>query len=179
MPNWCENHLSIYGKTEDMQEFMKVITNADGSYSLLENLYPTPEELNIGNVSMTPDEQQIRNQEKFGYKSWYDWRIDKWGTKWAENDLNIGQEYTERPDGHSVIAFNFETAWAPPLEAFDKIAMDYPNLLFCIYYEEPGMAFCGNKIWAKGEVVQQEQAELVSRYFDEEYYYDEYCVNAE
>ena len=47
---------------------------------------------------MTPDEQQIANFEKFGYKSWYDWRIDKWGTKWNESDLSIGQEYTENND---------------------------------------------------------------------------------
>ena len=179
MPNWCSNNLSVYGKKEDMQKFMEAITKEDGEYSLLENLYPTPEELNIGNVSFTVDEQQQANFEKFGYKSWYDWRIDKWGTKWPESELHLGQNYTENADGTSVIAFNFESAWSPPIEAFDKISKDYPNLLFCLYYEEPGMCFCGNNVWAKGKCVESEQANLVSSYFEEQYLFDLYVTNAD
>lgn len=177
MPNWCENHLSIYGKQEDMKKLMEVITINDGEYSLLEKLYPTPDELNIGDVSMNPDEQQIANFEKFGYKSWYDWRIAHWGTKWSESDLNIGQEYTENEDGTSVIAFNFESAWSPPIEAFTKISKDYPEILFCLYYEEPGMGFCGKNIWALGEMQENEQSELISSYFDEDYVYQNYYSN--
>lgn len=177
MPNWCENHLSIHGKKEDMDKLIEVISIGGGEYSLLEKLYPTPEELNIGDVSMKPDEQQIRNQEKFGYKSWYDWRIDKWGTKWPESDLNIGQDYTINSDETATIAFNFDTAWAPPIEAFDKISIDYPDILFCLYYEEPGMGFCGRNVWAKGECVESYQAELITRYFDEDYLFDEYINN--
>lgn len=173
MPNWCENNLSIFGKIEDMEKLMEVITISEDEYELLEKLYPTPEELNVGNVStISPDEQQLANQEKYGYKSWYDWRIDKWGTKWNENDLSIGQEYTVQNDDWSVIAFNFNTAWAPPIEAFDKISVDYPNLLFCLYYEEPSMAFCGKNVWINGESIESSQAELVTRYFDEEYLYE-------
>ena len=179
MPNWCSNNLSIYGKQEDMKKLMEVITVSEDEYSLLEKLYPTPEELNIGNVSMTPDEQQIANFEKFGYKSWYDWRIDKWGTKWPESDLNIGQDYTENNDGTSVIAFNFESAWSPPIEAFNEICKDYSNLVFCLYYEESGMGFCGSNIWANGKCQEEYQAELVSRYFDESYYYETYIENKE
>lgn len=172
MPNWCENNLSIYGKKEDMDKFMEVITLPDGQYELLEKLYPTPEELNIGHVSMTPDEQQLANEKKYGYKSWYDWRIDKWGTKWTESDLNLGQDYTIRGD-NSEIAFNFETAWAAPIEAFDKISKDYPNLLFCLYYQEPGMGFCGRNVWLNGEAIEVTHGELISSYFDEEYLYEE------
>jgi hypothetical protein len=177
MPNWCSNNLSIYGKIEDMKKLMEVITIGEDEYSLLEKLYPTPDELNIGDVSFTVDEQQQANFEKFGYKSWYDWRIAKWGTKWPESDLHVGQDYTENKDGTAVIAFNFESAWCSPLEAFDKISMDYPNLLFCIYYEEPGMGFCGSAVWGDGERQQNSQAELIDRYFDEEYLFDSYINN--
>ena len=177
MPNWCSNNLSVYGKTEDMKKFMEVITIGDDEYSLLEKLYPTPEELNIGDVSFTVDEQQQTNFDKYGYKSWYDWRIAKWGCKWPESDLHLGQDYTENLDGTSVVAFNFESPWCSPLEAFDKISMDYPNLLFAIYYEETGMAFCGKTIWANGERVENYQAELIDRYVDEEYLFEEYINN--
>jgi hypothetical protein len=160
-----------------MEKLMEVITLSDGQHSLLEKLYPTPDELNIGDVSMNPDEQQIANFEKFGYKSWYDWRVAKWGTKWPESDLSIGQEYTEHSDETATIAFNFETAWGSPLEAFDKISKDYPNLLFCIYYEEPGMGFCGKCIWGKGERQEEEESNLIGSYFDEQYLFDEYINN--
>lgn len=177
MPNWCENHLSIYGKKDDMKEIMDVIDMGNDEYSLLNALYPTPEELNIGDVSMNPDEQQIANFEKFGYKSWYDWRIDKWGTKWPESSLSVGQKYTENSDGTSVIAFNFETAWAPPIEAFSKIAKDYPNILFCLYYEEPGMGFCGSNVWGNGKVQEEMQTDLVSKWFEEDWLYQQYIVD--
>ena len=160
-----------------MKKLMEVITIGEDEYSLLEKLYPTPDELNIGDVSFSVDEQQQANFEKFGYKSWYDWRIAKWGTKWPESDLHVGQDYTENKDGTAVIAFNFESAWCSPLEAFDKISMDYPNLLFCIYYEEPGMGFCGSAVWGDGERQQNSQAELIDRYFDEEYLFDSYINN--
>ena len=175
MPNWCENNLSIYGKKEDMEKIMKVITSGEEKYSLLESLYPTPEALNIGNVSMTPDETQLENLKLYGYKSWYDWRIGKWGCKWPESSLEVGQNYTEYGD-HAVIAFNFETPWSPPIEAFSKISKDYPNLLFCLYYEEPGMGFCGRNVWANGETKEEDSSELISRWFDEDYLYTEYVV---
>ena len=179
MPNWCENNLSIYGKEEEMKKLMEVITISEDEYSLLDKLYPTPEELNIGDVSFTVDEQQIANLEKFGYKSWYDWRIEKWGTKWSESDLEIGQEYTINHDGTATIAFNFNSAWSPPIEAFNKISKDYPNILFCLYYEEPGMGFCGSNIWAKGECQEEYQSELVSRYFSEDYLHKLYVIGEE
>ena len=95
MPNWCENNLSIYGKQEDMNKLMEVITIGEDTYSLLEKLYPVTDELSICDVLVNPDEQQIANFEKFGYKSWYDWSIAHWGTKWPESSLDIGQVFTE------------------------------------------------------------------------------------
>lgn len=176
MPNWCENNLSIYGKIEDMQKIMEIITIEDGQFSLLETLYPTPDELMMGNVPFVSNEQMKENAKKYGFESWYDWRIAHWGCKWPESSLAIGQEYTKHDDGTAVIAFNFETAWAPPIEAFDKISEDYPNLLFCLYYQEPGMGFCGTNVWANGEQVESTEAELVSSYFDEEYLFDKFIT---
>ena len=178
MPNWCENHLSIYGKKEDMDKFISVIKAGEDEYKILDNLYPTPEELMIGDVSFTVDEIQKANLEKFGYKSWYDWRIDKWGTKWQECDLFVQQEYTIRAEDKSEIAFGFNTAWAPPIEAFNKISADYPSILFCLYYEEPGMGFCGKNIWFDGECKEEYQSELIQNYFEEDYLFETYSEEA-
>ena len=77
MPNWCENQLSITGPHEDMVKLHGIIRISEDEFQLLEALYPTPEDLKIGDVSLVPDEKQTSNLEKHGYKSWYDWRIDK------------------------------------------------------------------------------------------------------
>ena len=178
MPNWCQNNLSIYGKQEEMKKIMEIITIREDEYSLLDTLYPTPEELNIGDVSIqTVSEQQTANFEKFGYKSWYEWRIDKWGTKWPETDISVGQEYTENQDGTSVIAFNFDTAWGPPIDAFNKISKDYPDVLFCLYFEETGMGFCGSRVWAKGEIELEEDSQIITTYFEEDYLFETLITN--
>lgn len=175
MPNWCENNLSICGHKDDMQNLFDVIKVGEDNYILLENLYPTPTDLLIGDAPVSQDtEQQKKNIEKYGFADWYDWRIEHWGCKWPESSLNIFQEYTVHSDGVGIIIFNFETPWGPPIQAFDKISGDWPNLLFCLYYEEPGMGFCGNNIWANGELKESEESSLVSKVFDEDYLFNEY-----
>lgn len=159
MPNWCENNLSIAGSIDDMKKILDVIKIKENEYSLLETLYPVPKGLD-----------ELEGKDPL---NGYYWRLANWGTKWAESDITIGQEYTENEkDNYAVIAFNFETAWSPPIEAFNKISKDYPNLLFCLYYEEHGMGFCGRNIWALGEEEESTSAELVNRWFSEDYLYE-------
>lgn len=175
MPNWCENHLSIYGDETEMNKFISVISTGQDDFKLLETLYPTPEDLLMDQAPMPPNhtDKQKENLEKYGYSDWYKWRIDNWGCKWAESDLRVEQEFHVNND-RAVIAFGFETPWGPPIEAFTKIAKDYPTLLFCLYYEETGMGFCGTNIWAKGEMVDSVESQIIDKYFDEEYLYNQH-----
>lgn len=53
----------------------------------------------------------IRNVRMYGYDTWYDWRCDKWGTKWNAYDIFR--------DGDSV---EFDTAWSCPLPILDQLA---------------------------------------------------------
>ena len=48
---------------------------------------------------------------------WYDWRWEKWDTKWdvPKDDIEI----TEVNNGHIVIGFN--TAWSPPIAIYKKL----------------------------------------------------------
>ena len=154
MPNWCENYLSVRGKSEDFKKFHDVIYSEKEDYQLLEKLYPTPEELLEG-------------------EGWYNWRINHWGTKWKEDDLIVTGDPNEVDDNDlTEISFYFNTAWSPPIEAFDKISADYPKLLFALYYEEPGMGFCGKNAWINGESIENSQGELIRNEFDTDYLYD-------
>jgi len=191
MPNWCENHLVIAGKEKDLDILISKIKevpshlsekeykSVDG-YCLFENFYPTPADLLIGNAPMNPTDEQKANLEKYGYADWYSWRIDNWGTKWQESNLFVAQEkHVSERGGIASIGFNFDTAWGPALDLFNKASGDYPNLIFCLYYEEPGMGFCGRNIWANGQEVERTEGDIISNYFDEEYLYEYYSKEEE
>lgn len=53
----------------------------------------------------------VSNAEKFGYETWYDWRINNWGTKWNACDSSISD--------NTVI---FETAWSAPENIYRKLS---------------------------------------------------------
>lgn len=55
--------------------------------------------------------QGFYNLEKYGYKDWYDFCIDKWGCKWNANNTDICG---------SVISF--ETPWGSPDEIFTELS---------------------------------------------------------
>ncbi|TGT76739.1 MULTISPECIES: hypothetical protein [unclassified Mesorhizobium] len=64
-----------------------------------------------------------------GYKSWYDWSIANWGTKWNSYDF---EQVSEEP-----FQFTFDTAWDFPEPVFEALARRYPTLHFeCVSFNE-------------------------------------------
>jgi hypothetical protein len=109
--------------------------------ALLNEFIPVPEDLHIiaGCVG-DPQEQaaleakEKANREKHGYANWYDWCVNEWGTKW-----DVECDIVDVKDNE--ITLYFDSAWAPPINAYEKLE----DLGFTIdgYYYEPGMAYCG------------------------------------
>lgn len=64
--------------------------------------------------------------EKHGYFSWYDWKVDNWGTKW--------NAYSFQEEGSDSISF--WTAWNPPLKLYDKLFELYSDGSFVIKYAD-------------------------------------------
>jgi len=144
MPNWCNNTLELQHEDPAMIERAK---RAFAEGALLNEFCPVPESLHIvaGRVGADADPKQIQleatqasNLETHGYKDWYDYCVNEWGTKWdvGGNDYNEPQQ-----DSPNKITMSFDSAWAPPCAAMEK----FMDLGFSIrlYYYEPGMAFCG------------------------------------
>lgn len=76
----------------------------------------------------------VWNKVKLGYPSWYEWRTDKWGTKWnaCEDNLSypsIAQEYI------------FKTAWSTPSSWLSKLAEKLDFVL--LYADEDIGCNCG------------------------------------
>jgi len=137
MPNWCSNGITL--RHADPTMIDRVLNGKDG---LLMEFLPTPKDLTdtvsgfVGEDKQAAHEAQMaRNIEKHGFKDWYDWNINNWGTKW-----DFGLESVERVDANTVSG-SFESAWAPPTGAYEKLcAMGFE---ITAYYYEPGMCFVG------------------------------------
>jgi hypothetical protein len=73
---------------------------------------------------------------------WYDWAVTNWGTKW---DVNMeGLQLIEGVDGCSIVGYA-DSAWSPPIEAFQAYANENDDVYMEIKYFEPGMSFVG--VW--------------------------------
>jgi len=83
------------------------------------------------------DAIKSRNEQEFGYSSWYEWSIDNWGCKWDISEVD--EDYMEKSADGKTVTFSFDTAWAPPTEWYDNISGFHINA----YYYEPGVGFCG------------------------------------
>ena len=154
MPNWCSNTLWVEGNPEQMQEFISksvkpLEDNPNYNVFTLEGLYPTPAELlNEAAFSgiaddATENEKFLHElkvkalEEKYGYTDWYNWRVNRWGTKW-----DVSDSWVDEHDG-DALTINYTTAWGPNSMFIHYASIQFPNLRFKLSYEEPGMGFCG------------------------------------
>ena len=130
MPNWCYNRLQVFGGKDEIEKFKKSVKNKETDLSL-EKILPTPKKLLDGD-------------------GWYDWRVEKWGTKW-----DVDAELTDYDD--EFLCYEFDSAWGPPLEAFLRASKTkHRNLEFNLKYEEPGQCFMGVFKCENGKPIQDD-----------------------
>ena len=143
MPNWCSNSITIQGSTETIKTLWEDAQanwkNED--YGLLNAMVPMPEALK-GTTSPSPADGSQPTVD--GYDNWYDWCVDNWGTKWDVSDE--GLEFTDNGDGTSSITGYMDTAWAPPIAAYNKFLDDMDGCSIEATYHEPGMDFLGEYV---------------------------------
>ena len=129
MPNWCNNSITISGPTETIKQVWDDAHDGE-DFALLNAMVPMPTELE--------DTTKGSNGDAL---NWYDWRVANWGTKWDISDE--GLEYVDNKDGTSHITGWFDSAWAPPIEAYNTFLDDMDNCSIEATYEEGGMDFAG------------------------------------
>jgi len=133
MPNWCANTATVSGPRPVIDELKTVLTAANRELpTLLQWMVPMPE-----------DQRD----------NWYDWCCTHWGTKWDVNDVFIADDVEE-----DSVTFSFDTAWAPPLEAFRTWAERDGRVTYRLSYYEPGMMFVGWQSW-DGDVLDEDYVE--------------------
>jgi len=145
MPNWCNNTVQI--NHEDPAK-MYALVEAINEGKFCNFAIPVPESLAIvaGKVGSDESDEQkslveaeTRNLATHGYKNWYDFCTNEWGTKW-DVDPYDKVDYDDQHDKNGI-TFGFDSAWAPPAGVYEAL-MDQ-GFSVRAYYYEPGMAFCG------------------------------------
>ena len=147
MPNWCNNNLILEHDDPAMLERAKAALDRG---EFLQEFIPVPQDLKDTIAGSHGDseeqrkleEQTARNIATHGYGNWYDYCVGEWGTKW---DCGEDGNTDISPDGKTLHT-GFDTAWAPPIAAYEKLeAMGFR--VKAMYYE-PGMCFAG--VWEDG-----------------------------
>ena len=141
MPNWCNNRLILKHKSKAQ---LNKAEKAFRKGKLLNAFIPIPKKLLNTAKEYTTDEKEQKainkvleaNTKKYGYPTWYEFCTEQWGTKW---DVGGEEGYVEKIDGG--LEFRFDSAWAPPIAAYQKLI----ELGFEVYatYHEPGMGYIG------------------------------------
>jgi hypothetical protein len=112
--------------------------------------------------------------DAIGYRSWHDWSVDHWGTKWnadyCSETVTIKQcrDKGSETTVDAELFYCFDTAWAPPMPIFEALAKLHSRLTFVINYEEVGMDFGGDLVFKNG-----------GRTYYCEYYPSMYCEKVE
>ena len=140
MPNWCNNTVTLEHADPAM------IARAKAAFikgEFLAEFIPVPESLQIVAGSLGDSDEQkkleeatAKNIEVHGYGNWYDFAVNEWGTKW-----DVGGGDGTYNDIEGGIILGFESAWAPPIQAYEKLS--YMGFKIRAMYFEPGMAFAG------------------------------------
>lgn len=139
MPNWCDNTISISGPAEKVSQMYQQLNDPNNNDGLCQILYPMPENTFTGNLG----EKERKDCAKKGIPNWYDWCTSNWGTKWDTADGDW--QYEEAGDGEAILSGSFQTAWGPPIGAYENAPDD---LYIEAMYYEPGCAFAGR--WDSG-----------------------------
>ena len=141
MPNWTTNLITI--KHADKSLIDAIEATKDSEKGVLTTIIPCPAELcdeDLTTWSHGP-EQEARDKKKaemvrkYGYESWYDWNIAHWGTKW-----DLCEPHITRIDDNTI-EINCQTAWSPPIVAFETM-VEQGYEVRCLYLGE-GCEYAG------------------------------------
>ena len=165
MPNWCINKLVIQGDPEDMEQLVRIVEGDSTAFSL-SSVMKMPQELKDQSSPIRDDVMAKENIEKYGAKDWYDWATKNWGTKWDVDARIVSDITSPMLPGLRTVTYEFDSAWAPPLNVYDVLAARFPNTNIYACWDESGCDFAGYRMYRQGELLKQvEEASYSGREF--------------
>ena len=116
MPNWCNNTIVVKGDADKIDALKKAVID----HKMLDHMMPMPKELRDSEKYPADGSERPDLVAKYGASCWYDWAVNNWQTKWdtgVEDETSISEE--DLGDGRKQISFWFDSAWSPPIGAYD------------------------------------------------------------
>jgi hypothetical protein len=152
MPNWNSNTIYIAGPADKIRALWQ---RAQSGHFYTNALTGLTEETGGLLAAMVP------------IGEWdYDRAVAAWGTKWDISLDNL--RLLEHTDGRASIEGTADSAWSPPIEAFEQYAEQNPDVTAELEYNEPGMAFAGHWRAENGVVVMDHTWDTYDTEEDEE-----------
>ena len=133
MPNHCYNRIEISG--EEASKIASAIKSEETPFDF-GKIFPEP---NYDEVEVLPTFPQIvgNNDPVKKEESWWDWRVQNWGTKWNSYDCDVDESNEE------YVEYTFYTAWSPPEGVIEKLREQYPDVHISAFFDEPSMEIGG------------------------------------
>jgi hypothetical protein len=124
MPNWVDNTLVVTGDKDDVRAFVE---QAARPY---EHPFGDTREAKLSFWNFVKPDDLEDYQE-----NWYDWNVKNWGCKWDASVMDMDD--TSLDSGY--VSYAFDTPWGQPLEFFQAIVEQFPDLDFNLrFLEEQG-----------------------------------------
>lgn len=169
MPNWVINDLSIDGPPESVKRLLekgfgsqppRKISELEKEFRSLEEEDNEPYPMNLHLLVPLPSEVYNftyagEEEEKNGVKvplTQYDAEVNYWGCKWGISELSKTQEELLADSEWGIVCVRFQTAWSPPIKAFESISRDFPDLSFHLIYRDEFLNFSGDSCFTNGKV---------------------------
>jgi hypothetical protein len=191
MPNWVFNGLTVEGSPEQVDKLIKqmntpfvdsIKANGDLAFSIEERKYSNPI-FSFRNIIAPTDldayhlQPDFSSDKPYSGNDWYSFNNREWGTKWDvavpdENNYTDTTIQEEMNGENKVVYYTFDTAWAPPTPAIEKLSEQYPDLLMTLNYREEG-GWGGEVEYLKGEMISESEYNNKCEECDYEYEDDE------
>ena len=145
---------------------LKAYTDFASSYAKGENIPIRSEQAylkkrkDISSEEWELGKTAYQNIKKYGYSTWYDWRVNNWGTKWNA----YGYEEDHQYENDNIL--RFQTAWSAPEPILEKLSKMYPDITFYHAWADEDLGYnCGLREYLggkkSGEYITDDQKEAL------------------
>jgi len=145
MPNWCYNSLLIEAEP---QVIAKIKAQLSAPYEskhqdLRSDEWTTEtvqKDLSFWNIIRPPADKMDEYHSAKGWSdgksygdteyNWYNWNTSNWGVKWDASEPELVEE------DEISLNYRFNTPWGVAEGAFTALSEQYPDVEFCLEFEE-------------------------------------------
>lgn len=154
MPNHVANFVTIDGP--DAQKMLTFMRSADNPFDF-ERILPCPTELMEREAPFRPqgdeseaDAEKLRQRllKRYGTDSWFDWRRERWSTKWNSYEHFEVDDYD----------LAFYTAWGPPNGVFCALTKRF-DVTISVLCHDNGGGLCAEIEYQNGSLQKEHDLE--------------------